>query len=611
MPEVDSSLRRLSALNRIAESLNRAPDVNTALNSALSLLLELMGAETGWIFLADPEASERWAGRGFRLIAHHNLPPAMDSERAEAWDTACDCQGLFTAGKLDTAYNEVRCSRLGAVSGDRHQLKVHATSALRSGDRVLGILNIAAPSWDHFGPEELSLLTTVGSQMGIALERARLYDMMLERRIDEQRALLAFSNELLAQPEPSELMGHLVQSVRQLLRADACALFIPTADGHDLRFGAAAGWRGDPVGEGHLIPNNESSGPGSVMRNQQPLLIEDLEADHRAPWTASWVRAEDFQGHAVIPMIAEGRSVGTLVINDRHPRQFDADELRLLRLMANQGALALESARLHQEEIERNVLQEDLLMARRIQLSMLPRHPPELAGWEIAATYQPARLVGGDFFDFFELPQQSEAGTDTQGERHPRRLGVVIADVADKGMPAALYMALGRTLIRSTALSGRRPAEALVRANELIQKDSQADMFLSAFCGCLDGPTGEFAYANGGHNPPLWWHADGRYFAPLLGKGAVLGAMDEVHIDEMSIWLAPGDVLVLYTDGVTEGVAADGELFGLPRLQDALAPAIEKSAQQAIEAVMAALAEFSGSSDPADDVTLVVLRRLP
>jgi serine phosphatase RsbU (regulator of sigma subunit) len=609
MTSVDPLLKRLMALNQIAESLNRAPDMSTALNSALKLLLELMRAETGWVFLADPEASERWAGIGFRLIAHHNLPPAMDPAQPEAWDTGCDCQGLFAAGKLDAAYNEVRCSRLAAVSGERHQLKVHATSPLRSGNRVLGILNIAAPSWDHFGPEALSLLTTVGSQMGVALERARLYDLMLERRIDEQRALLAFSNELLARPDPAELMGHLVQSVSQLLRADACALFVPTAEGVDLRFGAAAGWRGDPVAAGHLIPNGEGSGPGKVMATQQPLLIEDLEEDNRAPWTAPWVKAEGFRGHAVIPMIVEGRSVGTLVINDRRRRKFDADELRLLRLMANQGAIALESARLHQEEIERNVLQEDLLMARRIQLSMLPKHPPRIAGWEIATAYRPARQVGGDFYDFFDLPRSG--GQPQAGIAQPApRLGLVIADVADKGMPAALYMTLGRTLIRSTALSRRRPAEALVRTNELIQKDSQADMFLSAFYGSLDSSTGELSYANGGHNQPLWWHADGRYFAPLEGKGAVLGAMEQVRIEEKSIGLAPGDSLIMYTDGVTEALGPGGELFSVDRLQQALRPAIDAGAEQAVGAVMTALADFCGASDPADDVTLVILRRL-
>ena len=167
----------LNNLNRIAQTLNQAVDVRTALESSLEQLVQLMGLETGWIFIREPAAVERWEGRGYKLAAHNQLPPALDLSSKDAWDKGCSCQNLCSKGSLDEAYNEIRCSRLAKSKGDRHVLSVHASSPLQSGSRVLGILNIAATDWASLDERVLAMLTTVGAQIGVALERARLHDM--------------------------------------------------------------------------------------------------------------------------------------------------------------------------------------------------------------------------------------------------------------------------------------------------------------------------------------------------------------------------------------------------------------------------------------------------
>ena len=179
-------IRKLTILNEITETLNQAEDITGALSDALQRLVSLMGLETGWIFLVDPAAKNRWFGRGFTLAAQYNLPPAMGLDKPRVWKGDCACQGLCNKGQLNRAYNEVRCTRLSRAGGDRYGLLVHASTPLRSGSRTLGILNVAAADWDDFSPEALAVLTNAGSQMGIALERARLVDMLQEQRVHEQ-----------------------------------------------------------------------------------------------------------------------------------------------------------------------------------------------------------------------------------------------------------------------------------------------------------------------------------------------------------------------------------------------------------------------------------------
>jgi len=588
----------LITLNQIVETLNRAVDVRGALDSALARLVELMGLEAGWIFEKAPTAQDGGEeAEGYVLAAHHNLPPALAD--AGVWASGCKCQSLCDQGRLTEAYNEVRCSRLGGVSGDRRGLTVHASVPLRSGDRILGILNLFGPDWASFSPRALALLTNVGNQMGIALERARLFDLLKEQRIHEQAALLDLSNQLLRRLDLDDVTGYLVEEARRLLQADACALLLPGEGQGQLVFRAASGWRSDPVGRRCQMSTDEHSGPGLVMRTRQPLLVEDIEASDPGAWGADWVLAEGFRGHAVVPLVVDGRSIGVLMIDTRRPRLLNEDEVRFLRLMANQAAIAIEKARLHREEIERQRLEQELAIGRQIQLGLLPKESPVVPGWEFAAVYQAARQVGGDFYDFLELPGK------------PGQLGLVIADVADKGVPAALMMALSRTMVRTAAADGRSPSAALGLANELILKHSQTDLFVTAFYATLDTDTGRLTYANAGHNRPLWLQSSSGEIQELAARGIVLGILENIELEEQEIDVAPGDVLVFYTDGVTEAMDNDGQQFGKERLQAVVAVTPDASAQQILSGVVDAVKAFTDDAPQSDDLTLLVVKRHP
>ncbi len=310
----------------------------------------------------------------------------------------------------------------------------------------------------------------------------------------------------------------------------------------------------------------------------------------------------------VVPLISRDRAFGTINLYTYTPIPAGSDtgespsapaETELLKPFAAQAAVAIDNARLHREEIERQRLEQELEVGRQIQLSMLPKCCA--AGRRLADRgHLPGRRgsVGGDFYDFLELPGD------------PARLGVVIADVSGHGVPAALFMALSRTIIRSVALAGRGPASTLMRTNELILKDSQTEMFLTAVYAVLELETGRLIYANAGHNRPLWYHAATGEVTELAAPGILLGAFEEIELIEERLDLAPGDALVLYTDGVTEAANPDGEMFGEERLRAGGRRPRRRVAQRTCWRRLP-LRWRSGprAREPGDDVTGVVVRR--
>jgi len=246
-------------------------------------------------------------------------------------------------------------------------------------------------------------------------------------------------------------------------------------------------------------------------------------------------------------------------------------------------------------------------LAREIQRAFLPHSLPELPGWDIQVKWRPARQVGGDFYDFFELPE--------------RRFGLVIADVADKGMPAALFMTLVRTLVRATVRDLASPAAVLRRVNNLIVPDATGGMFVTLAFAVLDLKTGELTIANAGHNPPLWLRHPGCQLEAIQRTGMALGVLEDNPFEERTCQIAKGDFLILYTDGVTDAFSPAGDDFGEQRLRKAIGDAcqsmttpdrpVDLTAQQMLDAIDQQVIAFVADAVPSDDLTLLVLKRLP
>jgi sigma-B regulation protein RsbU (phosphoserine phosphatase) len=244
-------------------------------------------------------------------------------------------------------------------------------------------------------------------------------------------------------------------------------------------------------------------------------------------------------------------------------------------------------------------LEAELALSRRIQRSLIPLTPPDLRGYEVATHYEAAREVGGDFFDVF--PLRDRAG----------RAGIVIADVTGKGIAAALLMAFTRPLIRAAIDHTRDPILALDRTNRILVDERRSSLFITALVGMLDLRTSVLRLANAGHEPPLIVPGDGRPIRWLTGSGPLLGAFSTLDLVPCEVQLAPGDLALLYTDGVTDTRGPSGERFGDDRLLAVVEQARGGTARDLVDAVVDEIAAFQAEMPAADDVTIVALRRLP
>lgn len=259
--------------------------------------------------------------------------------------------------------------------------------------------------------------------------------------------------------------------------------------------------------------------------------------------------------------------------------------------------MSVRSRRMMVEEVKLLHLEDELRIGREIQLSLLPEKCPVIPGWEFAAFYRPARMVGGDLYDFIPLPQ------------NPAQLNIVIADVTGKGVPAALFMALSRTILRVESTYNYSPAEILRRVNHFIMHDSRNPLFLSIALATLHTDTGQLTFANGGHDRPLWLRQDVETVQSLTAVGMLLGAFPDVRLADQEIHIAPGDAVVFYTDGITEAQNGRGEFFGIDCLHNVVLAHRGASAEQLLAGVVTAVEQFTGATPQADDLTLVVIKR--
>ena len=257
----------------------------------------------------------------------------------------------------------------------------------------------------------------------------------------------------------------------------------------------------------------------------------------------------------------------------------------------------------HQMQKEHRQLESlkgDLAIASEIQQAILPRvFPPfpEIADkLDIAASMTPAKDVGGDFYDLFRIDDE--------------RIGFVIADVSGKGIPAAIFMAVSRTLIRATGVRGGSPAECIAYSNKLLAAESVDCMFVTVFYGIININTGEINYCNAGHNPPYVLKHDGKV-EPLPTMGdCMVGAIDGLPYHEATLQLEKGDALVMYTDGVTEAMNIDYQQFGEERLEETLEDVAMHNCQEMVDAIKSDVAAFAGEAEQSDDITVLTLKRL-
>jgi serine phosphatase RsbU (regulator of sigma subunit)/anti-sigma regulatory factor (Ser/Thr protein kinase) len=322
-----------------------------------------------------------------------------------------------------------------------------------------------------------------------------------------------------------------------------------------------------------------------------PVDVDKLTLDSPA---LEEMRAQGLK--LIVPLVTQGELIGLLNLGPRLSEQdYSSDDRKLLENLAAQAAPAVRVAQLVREQQaearERERIEHELQVAQLIQQNFLPKTTPSIAGWEVAAYYRPARTVGGDFYDFIEFPDG--------------RLGVVIGDVTDKGVPAALVMAATRSVLRTTATDNPSPGTVLARVNDILCPDMPRNMFVTCLYGLLDPATGYFRFANAGHNLPYVRRPDGKV-DEFRATGMPLGLLEGMEYIEAEGSLGKGDTVLFSSDGIVEAHDPHGEMFGFPRLRERMST--HRGGANMLDRILGDLASFTGADwEQEDDVTIVTL----
>ncbi|MBN1896031.1 SpoIIE family protein phosphatase [bacterium] len=332
---------------------------------------------------------------------------------------------------------------------------------------------------------------------------------------------------------------------------------------------------------------------GWMLNNQKPLLINDLKNDER--FCTDRDAACPYCSLLSVPLLSKGRMIGLLtVFNKKDPEGFDEHDQRLLSIIAGQSTQVIENARLLEKEKELTRMEEELRLAREIQMGLLPKASPQIKGYDIFGISIPAKIVGGDYFDFIQV-------SETQ-------LAFCLGDVSGKGMPAALLMSNLQAAVRSQSLLETACCECMVRANTLLCRNTTPEKFATLFYGILDFASHAVRCCNAGHNYPFLF-SGGRDPHLLVTGGPVLGFMEGIPFEQASYPLSPGDLLLAYSDGITEALNPSEDQYGEEKLAEIIRRNKNLSARELIQKILDDVGHFSANAQQEDDMTLLAIKR--
>jgi phosphoserine phosphatase RsbU/P len=332
-----------------------------------------------------------------------------------------------------------------------------------------------------------------------------------------------------------------------------------------------------------------------VLNEKTSLLVRDAQLDQNLKGHMSIVE-QKVRSLLAVPLQTNDRVIGLIYLDSpNHIREFTREDLNLLTVMANVAAIRIEHSRLNEIEETERALAKEMQQAAQIQARLFPDAAPKTEGLDIAARAVPARQAGGDYYDFIKFPDG--------------KIGLMVGDVAGKGMPAALLMSSLQARVHVLFEDSENLAQKIERLNKSTCGNCPDNRFITFFFGILDPITGELVYVSAGHNPPVLVRAKGGYEL-LPGGGLILGILPLAKYQESRITVEKGDVLVMFSDGVTEAPNPNDEEYGEDRLANLVAELSGKPAAEIVAAIHTSVAEFTEGAPPADDITVVVTRRL-
>jgi len=467
----------------------------------------------------------------------------------------------------------------------RAQLRGVLTVPLRQGAEPLGVVVLLRGDGVAPAAEEIAFFGELGVQLSIAVGNARIYAGAMREKVQNQ-LLLELGTRISGSLDTERLMEQILDLVFQVVRYDAAGIYLVDKKTQWITRQTIRGY--DPARDDAVRLKVGSGLIGWVAKTGQGVIVADVRNDPRYRNARDETRSE-----MVAPIKIGSEVIGAFNLESDEPDAYEVEDMELLMAFAAQAAVAIERTRLHEEVLEKRRLDEEVTIGQRIQRSFLPSRNPEVRNFDIAGANYSSDRVGGDYYDFIRIADE--------------HLGIVVGDVSGKGIAAALIMAAFRASLIAEIRNNYAMRTTMSKVNRLLWESVEPDRFVTALFGVLDVSARRFTYVNAGHNPAVLYRAATGLFDTLEPTGPLLGTFETATYKERIAEIRPGDVLVMYSDGVTEAMSPQGELFGEERLRAEIVQRKADPSTMILRGIWEAVQAFQ-AGEQEDDVTIVVVR---
>jgi phosphoserine phosphatase RsbU/P len=568
-----------SFLLRLTETLNTTLDLRTLLKRTSELVRSVIQYRIFAILLLDESGKE--------LRMRFQTGHSAEVERM-TFPLGHGVVGQVAQTRQAILINDVNDSANPAVEhyiAASKDVRSELSVPLINKNKVIGVLDLESEEANYFRPEHLHLLTMTASRIGQAIQNARLYSRVT-RQAQALEVLNEISVELTSILDLDQLFERIGQLLRRLIDYQMFTIMLVNSAGDQLVTRYA--WRfGHSSMPSRSLPINTGL-VGAAVAEWRLINVPDVREDSRYHMINPETRSE-----MIVPLFYKNRVIGVLDLEHIRPGYFHERHERTLTTLAAQIAIAIENARLYQQVVRHEQqLERDLSMARLVQLRLLPSTVPVHEHSEFAASFLPARSIGGDLYDFVEYDSNRSA--------------IILGDVSGKAAPAALFAALVSGIMRSAATQKPAPAEMLKLLNEALQERRLDSQYVTMLYAVWNDDNQTLQVANAGAVPPIFCR--GGEITTMRVEGFPLGMFPEAEYEEFSVATQPGDAFVFISDGITDAENAQGEMYGSEGLTHILCSHRNQPAGQIAEAIFADVARFQAGQPRFDDETILVLR---
>ncbi|MCP4581697.1 MAG: SpoIIE family protein phosphatase [candidate division Zixibacteria bacterium] len=563
--------------------LNRNLELTSLLKNILNILTDYLGAEASAILLTKTteDYSELFTFIAGKDIVHEVHIPEEDNSIAR----------LVLEKKMPLIINEKELTdELKDIASQRIEITARnlMASPIIRRDKYLGVIEVFNKrDGNDFDENDLEIMSALGDQIALAVANAKLI-RRTRRKTSEAQSLYEVGKLMSGTLELEELLQLIVEQLSRLVKVDVAAIYIVNPEDGSIESIVSKGVSDQikpklslKIGQGIC---------GLVAKTGESMVVNDVSSSQQYVSMRTQTKSE-----IAVPLRSRGKVLGVFNIESDELEAYGKADLELLEAFASQAAVSVERAILYRQAMEQKALEDELAVARKIQETFLPNNDPEVEGFDIAGVNIPSEAVGGDYYDFIDI-------VDNQ-------IGIAIGDVSGKGIGAALIMAAFRASLKAEIRNNYGIRTIFKKVNSLLYESIERENYVTAVYGVLDTKNRVFTFSNAGHNPPLLFKTDGRIIE-LSEGGLVLGMFPESNYEERPIYINKGDILLFYTDGVTEAQDIDDREFGVERLKEFVENSRKLSPKEIIEIVIKEVQKFKERNKPLDDLTMILAKCL-